>query len=685
MAFANRIWPLRLVLPLLLLLTTVTVAPPASSEEPTASSNYQMRIDEDGQKIFKSHAIAMHGEPKYGPDFTHFAYVNPDAPKGGRIREGARGTFDSFHPWIARGSPVHPGGDTLLVTSADEAFTEYCLICETLEWPEDRSWVIFNLRPEARWHDGKAITPEDVVFSLDILKEKGRPIYRFYYASVERVEKIGPRRVKFFFAEQGNRELPLIAGQLPILPKHYWEPRDFEKTTLEPPLTSGSYKITDWEPGRFIVRERVENYWARDLPVNRGQHNFDRIRTNFYRDVTVIRQALKAGDLDYRDENTAKSWATEFDIPAVRNGLLNKRTFAHQRPTGMQAFVFNTRRELFGDPKVRQAIGYAFDFEWTNPVLFFDQYTRNYSYFGNSELASTGLPKGRELEILEDYRGRIPEEVFTTEFIVPKSDGSGWPRENLLMAWRLLEEAGWEVDGKGVLRNRETGDPFVFEMLLVSAGFQRIVLPLARNLKRLGIDMKVRLVDSSQYINRYRAKDFDMMSTGWGQSDSPGNEQRDFWSTAAADASGSRNLAGIRDPVVDELIELLIQAPTREELVARTRALDRVLLWGHYVIPAWHLRVDRVLYWDKFAYPQIIPNRGTSTSYWWFDEAKAAALAAKLPSSRQAQSASGNGERRFDGRKLLGLTLLVVLIAVAWFALGLGGKRRDERSAVIEP
>ncbi len=636
------------------------------------------------QTVYRSHAIAMHGEPKYPADFAHFDYVNPDAPKGGTIHTGADGTFDSFNAWIAKGTAVHPGGETLLTTSADEAFTEYCLICETLEWPADRAWVIFHLRPEARWHDGQPITPEDVIFSLDILKEKGAPFYRFYYGSIQRAEKVGPRSVKFVFAEEENRELPLIAGQMPILPKHYWEDRDFGSTTLEPPLTSGPYRIVEWEPGRYVVRERVEDYWGKDLPVNRGQNNFQYIRTSFFRDATVIRQALKAGTLDFEVENQAKAWALDYDIPAVRKGWLKKEEFTHQRPAGMQAFVFNTRRPLFRDPKVREALGYAFDFEWTNPTLFFGQYTRNDSFFENSELASSGLPEGRELEILEPYRDQLPERVFTEVFTVPKTDGSGWPRDNLLKALQLLGEAGWEVDGKGVLRNRESGRPFAFEFLLVSPDFQRIVLPMARNLKRIGIDMRVRLVDSSQYINRFRSKDFDMISSGWGQSDSPGNEQRDFWSSAAAEAPGSRNLAGIADPVIDALIEQLIQAPTREELIYRTRALDRALLWGFYVIPAWHLQKDRILYWDKFSFPPEPPKNGTSTDYWWFDEAKARALAAAMPGGGTTTTASGEQVAAFDKRKLLGLSFFVVLIAATWFALKVSGRRRKDATAVIE-
>ena len=577
-------------------------------------------------QIFIGHAIAMHGAPKYGLDFQNFDYVNPDAPKGGTLRLAERGTFDSFNPFIAKGNAGSGNAnETLLTGSADEAFTEYGLIAESLEWPEDRSWVIFTLRPEARWHDGRSITVEDVIWSLEILKTKGHPSYRFYYGSVARAEKVGQRRVKFSFSEVGNRELPLIVGQLPILPKHYWEGRDFEKTTLEPPLGSGPYKVVDFEAGRFVEVARVEDYWGRDLPVNRGQYNFDRIRYDYFRDDTVIRQALKSGDVDYRAENQAKAWALDYDVPPVREGWLNKIEVPHQNPTGMQAFVMNTRRTVFRDPKVRRALAHAFDFEWTNRNLFFCQYTRSESYFSNSELAATGLPEGEELEILEAYRGRVPEEVFTTPYRAPATDGSGWPRDNLRTAFDLLAEAGWEVKDM-TLVNAETGKPMRFEILLVSQAFERIILPFVRNLTRLGIDARVRLVDQSQYINRLRSSDFDMFISVWGQSESPGNEQRNYWSSTAADSPASRNYAGIKDPVVDALIELVITAPSRESLIARTRALDRVLLWGHYVIPNWHLRKQRILYWDKYSRPEKPSKRGTSINWWWFDPVKAARL-----------------------------------------------------------
>lgn len=585
--------------------------------------------ERDPGKIHVAHAIAMHGTPKYGPDFTHFDYVNPNAPKGGALREAAQGTFDSFNPYIAKGSAAGGLGylfETLLTTGADEAFTEYGLIAETVEWPDDRSWVAFTLRPEARWHDGQPITVDDVIYSLDLLKTKGHPQLRFYYQSVVKAERVGPRKVRFTFSEGDNRELPLIVGQMPILPKHYWETREFEKTTLEPPLGSGPYRIGDFEPGRYIVLERVKDYWGKDLPVNRGQYNFDRIRIDYYRDDTVIRQALKAGNIDLREENQAKAWALDYDTPAVRDGWLILGEFPNQNPTGMQAFVMNTRRTIFQDRLVRRALAFAFDFEWTNRNLFFGQYTRTESYFSNSELAATGLPGPRELDILEPYRARIPEDVFTTEYWAPATDGTGWPRENLTRAFELLAEAGWVVRDMKLV-NAETGQQMRFEILLVSPAFERIVLPFKRNLNRLGIDVSVRLVDSAQYINRLRSFDFDMIVGGWGQSESPGNEQRDYWTTRAAETEGSRNFAGIEDPVIDELVEQIISAPDRESLVARTRALDRVLLWGHYVIPNWHIRIDRIAYWDKFGRPTYIPRRGTSINYWWVDPSKARALA----------------------------------------------------------
>ncbi len=576
--------------------------------------------------IHRAHAIAMFGEPKYGPDFAHFDYVNPAAPKGGTLRQGIAGTFDSFNPYITKGNPAAGiGAETLTTASDDEPFSRYGLIAQEIEWPEDRSWVVFTLRPEARWHDGRPIGVDDVIFSFETLKAKGQPFYRFYYASIARAEKIAERKVKFTFTVAGNRELPLIAGEMPILAKHYWEGRDFERSTLEPPLGSGPYRIGAFEPGRFVEVERVADYWGRDLPVNRGHNNFERLRYEYFRDDTVLRQALKAGVLDFRVENQAKAWALDYDTPSVRDGRLIKKAFAHQRPAGMQALVLNTRRAVFADRRVRAALNYAFDFEWTNRVMFFDQYKRSESYFSNSELAARGLPDAAERAVLEPYRGRVPDDVFSRVYRAPVTDGSGWPRANLKIALDLLAGAGWEVREMRLV-NTATSAPLRFEILIVSPTFERIVLPFVRNLGRLGIEARIRLVDESQYINRMRGFDFDMAMLVWGQSESPGNEQRTYWSSAAADQAGSRNYAGIKDGVVDALIEGLITAPDRESLIARTRALDRVLLWGHYVIPAWHLSADRVLYWDKFAYPANHGARGVQVETWWYDADKAQRL-----------------------------------------------------------
>jgi microcin C transport system substrate-binding protein len=573
----------------------------------------------------KSHGIAMHGDLKYGPDFKHFDYVNPDAPKGGEVRLAAIGTFDSLNPFILKGvaaSGLNRIYNTLAVGSADEAFSEYGELAQSFEVPADRSWVAFELRPEARWHDGKPVTADDVVFTFDLLKSKGHPQYRAYYASVVKAEKLGPLSVRFSFAPGENRELPLIIGQMAVLPKHYWESRDFEKTTLEPPLGSGPYRVDSVDPGRAITFRRVADYWGQTLPVERGQNNFDLIRTDYYRDATVALEAFKAGQFDFRLENTAKTWATGYDFPARRKGLVKLEEIRHEQPTGMQGFAYNIRRPLFQDRLVRQALAYAFDFEWSNKNLFFDAYARTRSYFSNSELAASGLPSPAEMAILEPYRGRLPAELFTSEYQPPVSDGSGNIRENLRLGRNLMEGAGWVVREQKLV-NKASGQPFEFEILLNSPAFERIALPFTRNLERLGITAKVRTVDTAQYQNRVDAFDFDMVVQVFGQSLSPGNEQRDFWAAASADIPGSRNVIGVRDPVVDALIELVIAAPDRQSLVDRTRALDRILQWGFYVIPNWHSRSFRVAYWDKFGRPAKPPRYGLGFDGWWIEASRA--------------------------------------------------------------
>jgi microcin C transport system substrate-binding protein len=625
------------------------------------------------QEVIRSHAIAMHGNPKYEVDFNYFEYVNPDAPKGGTVRQGARGTFDSFNPWIDKGSAVSPGSiESLMVSSWDEAFTKYCLICEEIEYPEDRAWITFHLRSEARWHDGKPITPEDVVWSFNTLMEKGTPSYRFYYADVEKVEVVGERAVRFQFKYTGNRELPLIVGDLPILPRHYWQDNDFTKTTLTPPLGSGPYRIKRFDAGRFYELERVTDYWGKDLPVNRGINNFDLLRFDFYRDRIPIRLALKAGEIDYYAENTAKSWATEFDTPAVESGWLVRETVRHSAPQGMQAYVMNLRRPRFQDPRIRQAIALAFDFNWTNQKIFYDQYTRSVSFFSNSELASSGIPKGDELALLDEYRDQLPPELFTQPFVVPETDGSGWSRENLLTALDLIRETDWEIkDGKLVDNQQQ---PLTIEMLLYSSSFERLILPFASNLKRLGIDMKVRVVDTGQYINRLRSFDFDMVVGGWGQSETPGNEQREYWSCAASERPGSRNTAGICHPVIEKLIDKIVVAQTREELITTTRALDRVLLWQHSIVPNWHLPADRILWWKKFDRPEVPLRNGVNISRWWIDDRLAERLAQARESGEvtlrdEGASTRDSKSKRTDRPRGWRLGLLVIVLLVGGYIM----------------
>jgi microcin C transport system substrate-binding protein len=577
------------------------------------------------------HAIAMHGTPKYDPGFTHFDYVNPNAPKGGSIVNEATGTYDSFNPFILKGVSAAGIGllyDSLMSSSSDEAFTKYANLAESVVVPEDRSWVAFNINPKAKWHDGEPVKPEDVIWTFNALREKGHPFYRAYYGDVKSVEKTGERQVTFRFPGNGNRELPLIVAEISILPKHYWESRDFTKTTLEPPLGGGAYKIKTFEAGRSIAYERVKDYWGADLPVHKGQSNIDEIRYEYYRDREVATEAFKSGAFDLRAENSAKRWATSFDFPALDAGFAIKALIPHERPTGMQGFIFNTRRPYFSDPKVRMAIAHAWDFEWANNTIMYGAYTRTNSYFSNSELASErGLPGGEELKVLEAFRGKVPDEVFTTLYEAPKTDGSGNIRGNLRKALKLLREAGWRVkDGK--LTNPE-GEALAFEMLLAQPSMEKLALPLQQNLKRLGIEMSIRSVDVAQYQQRTDTFDFDMIVGGIGQSLSPGNEQRDFWHSSKADIPGSRNQIGIKDPVVDALVDLVIQAPDRESLVARTRALDRVLLWGHYLVPHFHLRASRLIYWNKFSRPKVVAKYSNGyPGTWWIDPEKQAALAA---------------------------------------------------------
>jgi microcin C transport system substrate-binding protein len=583
----------------------------------------------------KHHALSLVGTPKYGPDFTHFDWVNPDAPKGGRVRQWTMGSFDSLNQFPVKGSAAAGLSmlyDTLMTISPDEDLTEYGLLAEWVSHPPDFSSATFQLRPQARFNDGKPVTPEDVIFSLEAIR-KASPNFAFYYKNVLRAEKTGDRQVTFLFNVKGNRELPVIVGELPILPKHFWEgtgasgePRDLGKSTLEIPLGSGPYRIKEVDAGRTIVYERVKDWWAKDLPVTKGQWNFDEIRFVYFRDRVPAFEAFKAGQLDYWRESSAKAWATQFDFDAVKRGLVKMDRYPIASVAPMQSFAFNIRRPQFQDPRVRHAFNLAFDFEWANKNLFYDQYTRVGSYFDNSELKAQGLPKGRELEILNEVRDLVPPQVFTEEWKNPVNPTPEEARRNLGRAAKLLAEAGWHPKG-GVLTNAK-GVELTAEFLLVQPDFERIVLPFKTALERLGVKASVRIVDTSQYQRRHDTFDFDIIVATFPQSLSPGNEQRDFWGSEAADKEGSRNLIGIKNPAVDKLIDRIILAKDREELVAATRALDRVLLWNHYLVPQWHMPFDRLARWDMFGRPARLPSRSTSfLRVWWYDDAAAKRLA----------------------------------------------------------
>jgi microcin C transport system substrate-binding protein len=586
------------------------------------------------------HGVSLLGELKYPPDFKHFDYVNPDAPKGGTVRLTAFGTYDNFNLVVAGVKGAIASGildvyDTLMVPPLDEVETEYGLLAEGLTYPEDFSSVTYRLRPSAKWHDGKPVTPEDVIFSFNALKANS-PQYSKYYQHVLKAEKTGDRDITFTFDAPGNRELPQIVGQLIVLPKHWWEgtdkagnKRNVANTTLEAPLGDGAYRIKEFVPGRSIVYERVKDYWGKDLPVNIGRDNFDQIRYDYYRDQQVALEAFKGDQIDFRVEGSAKDWATGYDFPGVTDKRVLKEEFPVRDRADMQAFVLNTRRSKFADPRVRRAFNLALDFEEMNKQFFFGQYQRIASYFEGTELASSGLPSGRELEILQTVRDQVPPEVFTTEYKNPVNGSPERVRANLREAIRLLREAGWEIRNQKLV-NAKTGEPMTVEMLndASASNFERIMLFYKSSLERLGMAVSVRNVDDAQYENRERNWDYDMIVGSWPQSLSPGNEQREFWGSKAADEVGSRNLIGIKNPAVDKLIERVIFAKDRAELVAASKALDRVLLWNNYVVPQWTYPFMRTARWDRFSRPAELPKYGASAfpTIWWWDQAKAAKI-----------------------------------------------------------
>jgi len=585
----------------------------------------------------RHHALSLVGKPQYGPSFEHFKWVNPDAPKGGRVRQFQEGAFDSLNAFSITGDSATGLTliyDSLMATSLDEPSTEYCLICEWVSYPQDYASVTFKLRDTARFHDGRPITPEDVIFSLEAQKD-ANPQFAFYYKNVTRGEVTGERQVTFYFDVKGNRELPQIMGQLNILPKHYWQgkdadgnPRDLSKTTLEVPLGSGPYRIKEFDAGRSITYERVADWWANDLPVARGQWNFAEIQFEYFRERTAAFENFKSGGLDFWRENTAKAWATAYDFGAVNEGRVKLQKIPTERVAPMQAFGFNLRRAQFRDVRVRKALTLAFNFEAINETLLYSQYFRTNSYFDNSELAATGLPKGRELEILRAFEDELPPELFTEAFSLPEGGSQRQHRVNLQMAYRLLQKAGYKREGRYLVDS--DGNPLKFEVLLGSPTFKRHTQRYLDDLRRLGVDASIRIVDSAQYVRRRQAFDYDVTTVGFGQSLSPGNEQRYFWGSGSADREGSRNAMGIKNPVVDKIIDKIIFATDRDELVQATRALDRVLLWNHYVVPLWHYPFERYAYWDKFAHPDTLPKLDPGfLRVWWVDRQKEKALDAR--------------------------------------------------------
>jgi len=581
--------------------------------------------------ISESHGYAQFGGLKYPANFSHFDWVNPDAPKGGTLRLMAFGTFDTLNPYTFKGtSPVATPnflqygiselneplmvGTGIYDPSGDEPASSYGLIASSVEYSEDRSWVVFNLRPEARFHDGKPITAYDVAFSYRTLVGSGHPQYRTSLQEVERVDILNRHRIRFVLKRAGNPLLILRLGELPVLPQHYWKDRDFKATTFEPPLGSGPYRITQVRPGRGLMFERVKDWWGKDLPVNRGKYNFDRVEVEFYRDANVAFEAFKAGEFDFYIEHQAKNWANSYRFPAVARGDVIRAEIPHQIPTQTQALFMNTRHAVFQDRRVREAMGLMFDFEWTNRTLFNNAYLRAASYYPNSEFNATGKPEGQEWLLLSPYRGQLPAQLFTEPFKVPTTDGRGIPRETLRRALGLLGDAGWKLSGQRLLNTR--GEPLRFEILLVNPNLERILQPYAENLAGIGIDVTLRTVDRAQYKQRLDHFDYDMILMTLPQSLSPGLEQSLYFHSSQVGVKGSKNYAGVADPVVDALLERLLGARTRDEQVAAGRALDRTLLWQHYSIPNWYLNYHRLAYRNRFAFVTTPPYT-LGLRAWW--------------------------------------------------------------------
>ncbi|WP_336273801.1 extracellular solute-binding protein [Vreelandella indica] len=621
------------------LLITVSIlaseaTPPIDSSQRPTGNNVVGDLNTDANNVVPIetlHGLSLYDSPELQADFAYFPHVNPQAPKGGTITHTAvGGSFDSTNPFIIRGTPatgVSQIYDTLMASNPNEPFSLYGLLAEGVRLDPERKWIEFDLRPEARFQDGEPVTAYDVVFSLNLLREEGNPFYASYYAGVDEVIALNEHQVRFTFSDTNSRELPLIVAQLPILPRHYWEPREFTSPTLVAHPGSGPYRISEVDPGRRIVYQRDEDYWGKDLPVNVGRYNIDRIVYDYYRDRDIAWEAFKAGLTDFRTDARAATWAIGYDFPAYEEGLVKRLTVPDVNPSMMQAFVFNLRKEKFQDPRVREALSLTFDFPWLNTNIFYDTYRRTESFFQNSEMEATGLPSQEELALLEPFKEALiashgSDRLFTEPLPIDQPLNL---RERLRKALALLRDAGYRVE-EGVLVNQATGQPLSLEVLLYDSGLERVVQPMLRNMARLGVQTSLRIVDINQYLNRQRNYDYDIVISHFPQSNNPGNEQRDFWTSAAAEAPQSRNRMALAHPAVDALVEAIISADGRKELDTATQALDRVLRWGFYVIPHYHSGETRIAIWDKFGYPEPFPEYAMDLDAWWVDTEREAEL-----------------------------------------------------------
>ena len=578
-----------------------------------------------------TYGISLLGGLKLPRDFSHFPDSDPTAPKGGTVSLAAVGSYDSLNPFIVRGTPAGSVGrvwETLMADNFDEASTSYGHLAESIDVAADHRSVTFVLRSAAHFNDGTPVLASDVVWSFNTLREKGRPNYRTYWGDVADAEATNATTVVFHFKTDGNQELPMILGQLTVMPEHWWKGRDFSAPLIDPPVGSGPYRVSHVDLGRTIEYTRVPDWWAANMPTGRGRNNFDTIRYEYFRDSNVAFEAFKAGQVDFRQENTAKDWATRYDFPAVTTGLIKRETLPHRLPTGMQGFAMNTRREVFKDRRVRNALTQVFDFEWMNKSLFYGYYQRTESYFSNSEFASAGLPQGAELALLELFRDKLPPEVFTTAFTLPVTDGSGNNRDGLRRALDQLKAAGWTIKDRRLVN--AAGQQMSFEILLAQPSYERIGLPYVQWLGRLGIDARLRTIDPAQYQKRMDELDYDMAVASVAESESLGNEQIDFWSCASAKEVGTQNVAGVCDPAIEAMIQAVVRARNHEELVTASHALDRLLLWGWYMVPHWHIQEVWVAYRNRFGHPPGPVRTGLDFATWWVDPA----LAAKTDAAR---------------------------------------------------